>query len=140
MKTKNMYCKPQVMGLDNFMNQWFNQVWDNDNAYFTPRTDVIEHQDRYEIQVSVPGIKKEDITLETKENFLTIKGERKQSKVENAKYHTQEIHYGSFSRTFRLPKNVLKENISARYEEGMLIVTLGKTTEQEPVKHTITIE
>jgi HSP20 family protein len=94
---------------------------------FYPKTDVAETEKAYEIQLAVPGMKKEDFQLELNENFLTITGERKFNEEKKDKnFHTIETYYGSFSRSFRVPENVEASKISAAYNNGILEVTLPK--------------
>ena len=94
---------------------------------FNPSTDVAETEKAYEIQLAVPGMKKEDFQLELNENYLTIRGERKFNEEKKDKnFHSIETHYGSFSRSFRVPENVEASKISANYNNGILEVTLPK--------------
>jgi len=66
------------------------------------------------------------------ENTLSIRGERKdQKKQENAKQHYSEVFYGSFTREFVLPTSVEKESIEAHYEDGVLFITIPKSTQSK---------
>lgn len=111
-----------------------------ENARFVPNVDVIENDKAFDLQVAVPGMSKEDFSLDLAENTLTISGERKfnQEKKEG-NYYSFETQYGTFKRTFRIPKNVNIDKIEASYKEGILSVVLPKSDEQK-LKSTIKIK
>jgi len=89
--------------------------------------DIIERENEFELQAALPGLKKEEISLELNNNKLTLSGERKFVKDEkNEKYHIVESNYGSFTRTFSLPENVKQDSIRARVADGILFVTIEK--------------
>lgn len=98
---------------------------------FVPQVDVSETKTHYHYQVSVPGMKKEDISINVNDNLLTISGERKfeDEKKEEGQYHLVENRYGSFSRTLTLPGNADADNIEAKYENGILDISVKKTKE-----------
>ena len=99
----------------------------NSNSFFKPGVDIIENENSFYIQLSLPGMKKEDIKIEMKGDDLVISGERRAKRTEeNGKVHLSEINYGSFTRSFYLPENIEKENIQANYEDGILSVSLPK--------------
>lgn len=106
---------------------------------FQPRVDVVENDKAYELHVAVPGVNKDDFQIEMKDNFLTISGERKfttEKKEEN--YRAIETQFGSFSRSFSLPENVDGSKINARYNNGILEVTIPKD-EKKALKTTIKV-
>lgn len=109
--------------IDNFFNETNSKV-----VKFLPSVDVVEDEKNYEIQVAIPGIKKEEIKIEFQEGRLSISGERKFEKHENSgkKYHTVETQYGAFKRSFYLPDNIDFEKISAEYTDGILKITVPK--------------
>jgi HSP20 family protein len=84
---------------------------------FTPRVDILENEKNFEILVAVPGMNKEDFSIDINENYLTISGERKftKEKKEN-EYRSIETQYGSFSRSFSLPENIDVTKIEAEYK------------------------
>ena len=122
------------------VDQFFNDtVGRTGGSTFYPKTDVAETEKAFEINLAVPGMKKEDFHLELNENYLTITGERKFNEEKKEKnYHTIETYYGSFSRSFRLPENVEASKISAAYNNGILEVTLPKD-EKKLLKSTIKV-
>ena len=97
---------------------------------FVPRVDVAELDKTYEIQVSLPGLKKDEVNIELEDSVLTISGERKTEKEEsNKKYHLVETRFGSFSRSFTLPRNINRESIKASMKDGILNIEIEKDAE-----------
>lgn len=106
---------------------------------FIPKVDIVETPSAFEIQVAVPGLNKEDFNIELNDNYLTVSGERKFSDEKKDKnYHAIETHYGSFSRSFALPENVDASKINAKYNNGILELTLPKD-EKKALKQTIKV-
>jgi HSP20 family protein len=99
----------------------------NQGYFFRPGAEITESEKAFDILVSLPGLSKEEIKIETKGDDLIISGERlNKRKEENGKVHLSEINYGSFTRSFYLPENVDKNKIEASYDHGMLQVRLPK--------------
>lgn len=106
---------------------------------FFPKTDVAETEKAFEIHLAVPGMKKEDFKLELNEGSLTISGERKfDAEKKEKNFRSIETHYGSFSRSFKVPESVEAANIKASYNNGILEVTLPKD-EKKALKSTIAV-
>ena len=96
-------------------------------SQISPKVDITETENAFELHVSLPGFKKEDIHIEVEENKLTVSGERKLSKEENTKkYHLVESEHGSFERVFTLPKNTKTNTINANYIDGILQLSIPK--------------
>jgi len=96
-------------------------------AAFTPTVNTREGDYAYHIEVDLPGVNKEDIHVEVKENRLTISGERKtKEEVKEDNYHRIESSYGKFERSFTLPEDVDGENVDASCDNGVLEVVLPK--------------
>ncbi len=126
---------------DRFFNEAFNFMNDPADAMaeFSPKADIVEKDKSYEVVVSIPGMKKEDVKIELNGDVLTISGERKQShKEENDKVIRTEIHYGRFSRSFRLNNHVDRAAIKAEFSDGLLRLSLPKS--QMAVSQTIEIK
>lgn len=122
--------------VDRFFND---SITRSGGSTFIPKTDVVETATAYEVQLAVPGLNKEDFNLEVNDNYLTISGERKfQNEKKDKNYHSIETHYGSFSRSFTLPENVDASKINARYNNGILEVTIPKD-EKKVLKQTIKV-
>jgi HSP20 family protein len=106
---------------------------------FMPKVDVIENTDSFEIHFAVPGLSKEDFKIELNDNLLTVSGERKFSDEKKDKnYHSIETQYGSFSRSFSLPDNTDAGKINAKYNNGILELTVPKD-EKKALKQTIKV-
>lgn len=110
------------------------------NVFFTPRTDILETNTAYELQLSLPGVRKEDVQIEMDGDRLLIAGERKVNTEGNEeKYHLVESFYGKFSRSFVLPDQAQKEAIEATMVDGILTVKVPKN-EAKPSKTAISIK
>lgn len=98
---------------------------------FTPNIDIAETDTHFEITVEVPGVKKEDIKLSLDKNILAIKGERAlENKEEGKNYHRIETSYGSFTRSLTLPDDINGDSIEAKYENGLLNISIEKAEEK----------
>ena len=107
---------------------------------FVPKVDIIENEKAFEIHFAVPGLNKEDFNIELKENYLTVSGERKLSNEKKDKnFHSIETSYGSFSRSFSLPENVDGSKVQAKYNNGILELTIPKD-EKKALKQTIKVD
>jgi HSP20 family protein len=100
---------------------------------FAPSVDVSEDNDRYVVTVELPGSKKDDITVEMKDQILTIRGEKRNEREEK-KEHSRwvERSYGSFSRSFTLPANAAADRIKAEFNNGVLTIDVPKAEEAKP--------
>lgn len=100
---------------------------------WTPRVNVEENDDTFELTAEVPGMKKDEINIDIKDHTLTIRGERKLDEEKKDKnYHVCERCYGEFTRTFTLPDNVDADKIEAQYDAGILRLTIPKKEEAKP--------
>ena len=127
--------------LDNFFNNDFGQVFGNDHANSVAKVNVREEETAYFLEVAAPGLKKEDFQISVDKGLITIKAELKSENEENTpKYNRREFNYSSFSRSFRLSDSVDTENIAARYENGILEVSIPKREEVIRGAKEITIE
>jgi HSP20 family protein len=95
----------------------------------TPPVDVFETDEAIELRAELPGMKKEDLHIEVGDSTLTLSGERKlEHEDARDKYRRIESVYGSFRRSFTLPRNVDKEKIDARMHDGVLHLTIPKVS------------
>ncbi len=95
--------------------------------------DIVSHDDTVVLNVELPGMKKEDISVNIEEKVLTIKGERKLENEDDT-VHRRERVYGNFKRSFSLSDDIMTDEVSADYADGILTVTLKKDTTKEEVK------
>jgi HSP20 family protein len=102
-------------------------------AAWAPPVDVFEEADAIRIMAEVPGVKPEDVKIAVEGNVLTIQGTKQQVAEERTeRVHRYERTYGQFERSFTLPATVDAEHIKARYESGVLTVTLPKVEKAKP--------
>lgn len=107
------------------------------------KTDVIEAPDSYELHIDLPGYKKEDVKAELKEGYLTITASFTDSEEKKEKkYLRRERYFGSCSRSFYVGENVEKEDIKAKFNEGVLELTVPKKEAKPKIEenHFIAIE
>ena len=108
------------------------------------KTDVRELDDGYEVDVDLPGFKKDEVKLDLKDGYLTIsasKGLDKDEKDKKGRYIRQERYTGQCSRSFYVGESVEPKDVHASFEDGILKLTLPKVTPQKLPEHsTITIE
>ena len=111
--------------------------------HFIPRANIREERDAYHIELDIPGVDKKDVRVEVKENYLTIRGERKEESKEHAEdYHLRESFCGRFERSWILNENVNVDRIEAVAKDGVYRIVLPKKAEvkkREEVKQ-ITIQ
>jgi len=113
------------------MDEFFNEAVSNRASTFTPNINLSETDEQFNIEVEIPGMKKEDITIDVENSTLKISGERtRESEEEGRRYHRVETHYGSFARTFQLPDSVDNDSIEAAYSDGVLSITINKREEK----------
>ena len=108
------------------------------NAKNLMKTDVRETENTYEVDVDLPGFKKDEISVDLKDGYLTIsaaKGLDKDQKDQNGKYIRQERYAGAMSRSFYVG-DVQPEQVSAKYEDGILRISLPKVEKKELPKST----
>ena len=100
------------------------------------KTDVQEHEDHYEVDIDLPGFKKDELSLELKDGYLVInaaKGLDKDEKEEKTgKFVRRERYAGSMSRSFYVGEDVKQEDIHAKYESGVLKLFIPKAEERKP--------
>jgi len=100
---------------------------------FAPLVDIYETKDTINMDVELPGLAKEDVTLRIEDDTLIIAGERKdETQSQGKNYHRVERVYGRFSRSFSLPTNIDKDKVNASFKNGILKVSLPKKEEAKP--------
>lgn len=127
------------------MSDWLNPVpsifdrdfFDVDFDFFNkrvglnvPSVNISENQKSYVFEVAAPGLSREDFKLEVDNNMLYISAEKTEESSEEKKGYTrQEYSFNTFQRTFSLPEHVNENEINARYEDGILKITVPKSEE-----------
>ncbi|WP_418498360.1 Hsp20/alpha crystallin family protein [Flagellimonas sp.] len=128
-KRNNLFF-PALMN-DYFAPDWFGgtEKW-NASA---PKVNIKDNEGEFELELAVPGMKKDDFTVEVDNDVLTISSEIKSENEEKKDNYTRkEFSYSSFKRAFTLPETVDGSKIDAKYEDGILKLTLPKKQEALP--------
>lgn len=108
-------------------------------AAWNPPVDVLEENEKILVKVEVPGVDEKDLRVTFEDGLLTIAGERQFERREDRSYHRIERAYGSFTRTFTLPRSVDGSRIAASYRNGVLEVEIPKKEESRPKQIQINI-
>jgi HSP20 family protein len=105
----------------------------------TFKTDIREEADKYVLEAEMPGISKSDVKIDIEGDYLTLSAERADEKEEKgAGYIRRERSYGTFKRSFNID-NVDSESITAKYENGVLILEMPKKGEKTPTTRRLEI-
>ncbi|MEZ5078093.1 MAG: Hsp20/alpha crystallin family protein [Solirubrobacterales bacterium] len=102
---------------------------------WVPAMDLVETEDDLVLRADLPGVDRDEISVEVKDGVLTVSGERRaQHEDKSEGYHRVERSYGRFARSLELPKGIDPEGVDASYEDGVLEVRVPKPTERQPTK------
>ena len=101
---------------------------------FAPAVDIVEEKEDYVLRAELPGVAKENIKVEVKENRLTLSGKKESVWTDKGaeaggEYRYAESRYGTFARVFELPRNVSGESIRAEHVNGVLFLRIPKAKE-----------
>ncbi len=98
------------------------------NCGCVPATNILEDDKGFEIQLAVPGMKKEDFRMEMEDNVLSVFFEKNEEEKETTgtEYLRREFEMEAFTRSFSIPKTVDAENIKAKYDNGILYISIPK--------------
>lgn len=137
---------PWMMPWD--MQEEFNRAWPELNGghgwgegEYAPSMDVRETPEAFVIEADIPGMDKKDVQIEVNDNVVTVKGERHSERDQNDKdYHFTERRFGSFRRSVAIPGGFVNENVSAKFENGVLTITLPKQEEKKPRKIDVRVD
>ena len=130
--------QPQLSRKSRYLPGVFDDVFGNgigdfmgtDFATNVPSVNISETENGYHLEIAAPGLKKEDFTVSLDKNRLTVSAEKStQHETTEAKFTRREFNYSSFNRSFELPKTVDRDQILARYEDGVLTLTVPKKAE-----------
>ena len=145
---------PSIFG-ESLFDEFFNDDFlrpepRSSRRYATPatsvmKTDIKETDNSFELDIDLPGYKKEDVNAELKDGYMTITAEKNtesDKKDEEGNYIRRERFYGSCSRSFYVGKDITEEDIKAKFEDGVLRVMVPKKEAKEviPQKKFISIE
>jgi HSP20 family protein len=102
------------------------------SATWNPAVDVVEENNQILVKVEVPGIDEKDLRIMFEDGILTVTGERQFERKDDRSYHRIERAYGTFTRTFTLPRSVDATRIAAEYRNGVLEIAIPKKEESLP--------
>ena len=135
---------------DELFDDAFRPMWDMDRALYgkharaVMKTDVRETDGGYELDIDLPGFKKDEVKLDLKDGYLTVsaaKGLDRDEKDKQGRYIRQERYAGQCSRSFYVGESVQPKDVHAKFEDGILKLSLPKAEQPKlPDHRTITIE
>jgi HSP20 family protein len=109
--------------------------------FFQPSADAANAEDRYEINIELPGVKEDDVEITFNDHVLTVKGEKRAEHEEKGKtFYFSERSYGAFQRTFRLPEDIHADDIKATFTDGVLSLSVPKREPEKTKARTIKID
>lgn len=135
------FNQPTLKTLDSFLDNLLNDLpVVNNNSMNLPAVNISETNDDYELEFNVPGRKKEDFKITVDKNILTVSFEKKEEQKEESKqFIKREFRSNSFKRSFTLDEKINAEAINAKYENGILFLTLPKKEEVKVLPKEIAI-
>jgi HSP20 family protein len=112
-----------------------------ENVMLSPSMDLVEEKDCYRVEVEMPGMDENDVSVTLNENILTIRGEKSISKKSERKHYiSREISYGQYERSITLPQSADGDKISASFKKGMLWVVIPKKAGTKGQSHQIKVQ
>ena len=128
-----------VFGLRREIDRLFEDTFGRGDAMtaWSPAVDVKESDKELRLEIELPGIKPEEVELTAENGVLTVRGEKRGERKEGdeeSRYHLVERSYGSFMRSFQLPKGLDESKIQADYNDGILTVHIPKAALPQPKK------
>ena len=122
------------------LNDELERLFETPLPAWAPALDVHEDKEKFTVNLELPGLKREDISVHLEDGSLVISGERKAETVsEGTEVHRQERHCGKFSRALTLPVAVAPDKVKASFKDGILSVTLPKAEEAKPKQIDVTV-
>lgn len=143
-----MMYMPSIFGED-LMDDFFNDNWFRSPAFTNNnglmRTDVKQKDGNYELEMELPGFKKDDVQLSLENGYLNIRAahnDNKDEKDKDGKIVRKERYTGAVERSFYVGDNITEDDVHAKFEDGMLLITLPDPEQKKPIenKKTIMIE
>jgi HSP20 family protein len=137
MTTLAKLANSPISAVPSLMERFFDDdimKWGMGGNYSIPEVNVKDNRDEYTIEVAAPGMKKDDFEINyEKEQLLISINKEEEKKDEEEKYLRKEFSYHSFQRTFHIPENLVNaDKIKARYENGILYISVPKKEEAKP--------
>ena len=136
-----------LFNLHNQMEKVFSDIFashgsetDMEETSWMPTVDISETENGFEIRAELPGVQESDVSVSVTDNLLTIKGEKHQeAETDDKNYHRVERRYGSFQRSFTLPRHIQTDAIKAEFKDGVLTLEIPKAEAAKPTEVPITV-
>src|SRR4051812_37997378 len=130
-----LLMKPEPFSGD--LHRLFNTLFEDRNSVaqqrWVPTMDLVEADDHFVLKADLPGLGEEDVSIEVRDNALTISGERKAEHERSERgWYRVERSFGSFARSLSLPDGIDPDSISASFDRGVLSVTIPKPEQRKP--------
>ena len=138
-----------VSALQDRINRIFNESFGRSRDFddevslydWRPPVDIYETGEGIVLKIELPGVKKDDVSVEIKDNVLTIKGERLlDPAIEDENYYRKERSFGKFNRSFSLQQLIKPDLIKASFKDGVLTVEVPRPAEEKPKQVTVNID
>ena len=138
-----------VSALQDRINRIFNESFGRSRDFddevslydWRPPVDIYETGEGIVLKIELPGVKKDDVSVEIKDNVLTIKGERLlDPAIEDENYYRKERSFGKFNRSFSLQQLIKPDLIKASFKDGVLTVEVPRPEEEKPKHVTVNID
>lgn len=132
---------PRFKDYDSLFENFFAPARMEETGFFSPRVDIKESDATFDVTAELPGVKKEDIHVDLHNGILSLSAEVKQEDKEekDGKLIRQERRYGHFQRSFNVGSRVQASDITARFDNGILHISLPKSVGAEPEKQSVSI-
>ena len=149
-----LFIKPSHLNRDEFLTP-FDKIFDqlmakqfptfqdevgvsfNQGAY--PKVNVYEYDDKIGIVAEIPGLDKSNVSVDVEEQVLTISGDKHGFDSDGGKCITRELKQSAFKRSFNLGEHLDGTNVSAKFKDGMLSISVPKIEPEQPKKHSVKI-
>ena len=128
---------PSLWDRDSDLNRLFNLAFGSAPSFagWSPAVDVREDKDSFIVTAELPGLAASDVDVSVENGVLSISGEKREEREEveeDGSHHLMERRYGKFQRNFSLPRSVDADKVGAKFENGILQVTLPKSAAAKP--------
>ena len=154
MTKARIFVNPKHLNRDEFLTPFdriFDQLMDksfptfkeetgvsfNQGAY--PKVNVYEYDDKIGIVAEIPGLDKSNVSVDVEEQVLTISGDKHGFDSDGGKCITRELKQSAFTRSFNLGEYLDGSNVSAKFKDGMLSISIPKKEPEQPKKHSVKI-
>ncbi|HID56852.1 TPA: Hsp20/alpha crystallin family protein [Candidatus Poribacteria bacterium] len=129
----------EIEALQRAVNRLFENFAGRSEVTYPP-VNVCDTGESYVVRAWMPGVKREDINLSVMADTLTIQGEKREPQVKDGNFYRRERSFGRFHKVVELPTEVNAEGVKARYQDGILTVTLPKAESAKPRQITVETE